>query len=248
MGVGDEILAAGDARRLRETIGCGPVTILDRRGLPRWHPVWQFCEDVAHPRLNSPHTVTNGGRARPYAVPGKPSREQWEWVDYKPTPARIEIAGSILDRWRGITGVIVEPNIKPGASVNKDWGFDRWQRLVELAPDIPWLQIGPADTTRLPGVRFVQTPTIFDAFAVLSFATAAVLPEGGLHHAAAAVGTRAVVIYGGFISPRQTGYDRHINLFTGGIPCGYRVPCPHCREAMAGISPEMVLKNLRSIL
>ena len=47
---------------------------------------------------------------------------------------------------------------------------------------------------------------------MLSGARAAVLHEGGLHHAAAALGMPAVVLFGGMISPRNTGYDVHVNL------------------------------------
>jgi ADP-heptose:LPS heptosyltransferase len=84
--------------------------------------------------------------------------------------------------------------------------------------------------------------------AVLSRTKAAVLPEGGLHHAAAALGLKCIVIYGGFISPDQTGYDLHINLFTGGTPCGSRKSCQHCKDAMAKIEPAQVFEHLKTLL
>jgi ADP-heptose:LPS heptosyltransferase len=86
------------------------------------------------------------------------------------------------------------------------------------------------------------------AAATLSRARAAVLPEGGLHHAAAAVGVKSIVIYGGYISPQQTGYNLHENIFTGGEPCGMRIPCRHCEKAMASIAPEMVMEKLKKIM
>ena len=95
---------------------------------------------------------------------------------------------------------------------------------------------------------YLHTPTFKQAAAVLARAKAAVLPEGGLHHAAAALGIRAVVIYGGFISPKQTGYDMHINLFTGTEPCGSRKSCEHCRASMAKITPEEVFEHLKTLL
>ena len=69
-----------------------------------------------------------------------------------------------------------------------------------------------------------------------------------LMHAAAALKVPAVVIYGGFISPKVTGYPLHRNLFTGGTPCGMRTNCKHCRDAMAAILPTTVYDELKEIL
>ena len=90
-----------------------------------------------------------------------------------------------------------------------------------------------------------------EACTALSGAAAAVLPEGGLHHAAAALGMPAVVIFGGMTSPANTGYDGHVNLFDpagGESPCGQRVACAHCRAAMAAIRPDVVAYHLQHIL
>ena len=73
------------------------------------------------------------------------------------------------------------------------------------------------------------------------------LPEGGLHHAAAALGTPTIVIFGGFISPRQTGYPHQVNLFTGGTPCGMRRRCDHCEQAMRRVAIEEVLVKARML-
>lgn len=75
-----------------------------------------------------------------------------------------------------------------------------------------------------------------------------VTTEGGLHHAAAIFGIPAVVIYGGYISPRQTGYDGQVALFEGGEPCGWRKPCPHCAAAMGKIEPERVFEHAMKFL
>ena len=141
--------------------------------------------------------------------------------------------------------VIVEPNCKAAASPNKQWGWDRWQALVDASPSIPWAQLGPPGTRLLDGVRHIETPDIRSAAAVLHYAAAYVGPEGGLHHLAAAMGPPAVVLFGGFISPAQTGYAWHRNLFTGGEPCGNMLPCAHCAGAMARITVPAVLEALR---
>jgi hypothetical protein len=55
-------------------------------------------------------------------------------------------------------------------------------------------------------------------------------------------------VFGGFISPRQTGYPQQVNLFTGGEPCGRRLPCPHCARAMQLIEPEHVASHALRLL
>ena len=58
----------------------------------------------------------------------------------------------------------------------------------------------------------------------------------------------AVVLFGGYISPDVTGYDRHANLFTGGEACGRRTVCDHCRDAMNRITPDLVMRELDALL
>ena len=62
-------------------------------------------------------------------------------------------------------------------------------------------------------------------------------PEGGFHHAAAALNKKAVVIFGGFIDPLVTGYDFHNNIYVDidGSPCGSRVICKHCKDCIQKI-------------
>jgi ADP-heptose:LPS heptosyltransferase len=99
---------------------------------------------------------------------------------------------------------------------------------------------------KLNGVKLVTTPTFRDALAVMSLADVALVPEGGMHHGAAAVGIPAVVLFGGFIPPDVVGYDTHVNL-TGGATgfCGSLDKCHHCRDALAAISVEEVYQAVK---
>jgi ADP-heptose:LPS heptosyltransferase len=76
--------------------------------------------------------------------------------------------------------------------------------------------------------------------------------EGGLHHCAAALGVPAVVIRGGFIGPRVTGYAGQVDLFVESaewpLGCGVRSGCPHCAAAMESINRTMVAAALRKLL
>lgn len=251
MGAGDELMAAGQARALAMKHPGRKVIIYDRNGRTRDNEMWRGNPYI-YTRADRPYlplTLTNGPGCRPYILAKTP--ERWVWKDFEPFPADLFFDEAELAAAQGpLPGIIVEPNSKAKASPNKNWGVERWQALVDLllAAGHRVTQIGPADTRLLRGVHHHRTETFRAGCAVLARARAAVLPEGGLHHAAAALGIRAVVIFGGYISPRQTGYASQTSLFTGGEPCGARMPCPHCAEAMARITPQAVFAALEEKL
>ena len=106
----------------------------------------------------------------------------------------------------------------------------------------------PAAKHRLANAQYFKTPSFRHAVVALSRARLAILPEGGLHHGAAAVGVKAVVLFGGFIPPSVTGYDMHVNLTGGAEACGSLKTCEHCRAAMDAIKVDDVLKAADGIL
>jgi ADP-heptose:LPS heptosyltransferase len=81
--------------------------------------------------------------------------------------------------------------------------------------------------------------------AMVAQAKLVVTTDGMLHHAAAAFGVPAIVLWGGVVSPKILGYPTHINIWNGAQPCGsYAEVCSHCREAMDSISVDQVKKHL----
>ena len=82
--------------------------------------------------------------------------------------------------------------------------------------------------------------------ALLSNADLFIGIEGGMHHAAAALNKKAVVIFGGFIDPLVTGYGFHNNIYVDidGSPCGSRVICQHCKDCIKKID----LSNLKNLI
>ena len=186
---------------------------------------------------------------RPYCVEKTATR--WRWREYKPIIGELYLEQAETEFAETLSlDVVLEPNVKGGASPNKDWGWVRWEELARLLfkEGLHPAHLGPQGTKRLNCARFVETRTFRQACAALTKAKVAVLHEGGLHHAAAVAGVPAVVLYGGFISPRQTGYDSQVNLFTGGEPCGWRTRCAHCDSAMAKITPEEVFYKTMELL
>jgi hypothetical protein len=248
MGIGDEIMAAGRAMAMAKRIG-RPVRIVNTEGLTRWHEVWEgnpsiTMDERAPVLLDGP-----GARAyikKPFTAEGHGYTE-WRARDERGriylTEGELQLGHLVAEQLGRF--VVIEPHIKAGANPNKRW--NRWQEVVEAAPDIRFVQLGPAGVERLEGVVSVPTSSFRAACGVLAHAAAIVAPEGGLHHAAAALGVRAVVIFGGSPSAQATGYDSHVNL-GGDDPCGRWKPCRHCAAKMAEITPDLVVKSLQSIL
>jgi ADP-heptose:LPS heptosyltransferase len=204
------------------------------------HIVRQACADC--------DPILQGGGIRPYILGKTPTR--WTWKPYKPIPGDFFFTEEEFEFGRKHQGlVMIEPNVKNIGHPNKDWSRGNWERLATLlAKQVPLAQFVGPHSTPLPGVKVVVTTTFRKAASVLRYALGAVLPEGGLHHAAAAVGRPSVVIYGGFISPLVTGYKLHANIYRPDesypLGCGSRVKCAHCAKAMSRIAPESVAEEL----
>lgn len=250
MGLGDVLMSIGEAKRVHQRAQ-QPVLITDAAGRPVRSDLFTgvpylLTRAVRNVRFQR---LVNCPGHRPY-IKAK-AGTHWTWRDYQPEPADIVLTERELvdtDRYRGC--VMIEPNVKDIGHRNKDWGWGNWLKLAKLleAEGIPVVQCHRSGDRLLPYGQQRSTASFRETLAVLSKCRAYVGPEGGLHHGAAAMRVPAVVIYGGFIGPRQTGYSTHRNLFTGGEPCGSRVDCMHCRAAMNAITPEMVLAELKGLL
>lgn len=156
----------------------------------------------------------------------------------------IEFASNV-----GSGFIVIEPNIpsKIGAP-NKQWPKDRYallaQRLISAGHRVVQFSYG---ASQIGGVEQIRVPSFRYAASVLERASLYVGPEGGLHHAAAAVGRPAVVFFGAWIPPQVTGYDIHTNLAVGEA-CGALFDCLHCRQAMQSISVDRVFEAARTYL
>lgn len=252
MGIGDEIMVTGEVKRQAGT-SRKRFAIVDSRkgGRVRWHEIWEGNPRIAAPGQSFTDVITNHGGARPY-IEQKMVRA-WIWKPYVPEPGEIFLTDEELRAAEGARGrVIVQPTIKAGASPNKQWPVAKWQQLIDANKRVPWLQIGDGNEPRLSGVEFMQTASFRIACAAIKLSRTAVLHEGGLHHAAAALEKAVVVIYGGFIGPRCTGYTQHKNLFHDDprhpLGCGSRQGCFHCETAMSLITPRIVAQSLEEVL
>lgn len=240
-------MAAGDARALHEKTG-KPVAIVDARGRAQWVDLWNGIPYILPRVVPGCATLLNTSGMRPYIA--MKTNARWRWKPYQPKPAEVRF--TLDEQLLGAQQagrVMIEPNVKNIGHTNKAWPWDHWQALVDAMPDTQFLQCLQGGTRALAGdnVHHVLTLTFRDAMAVLSRSVALVTTEGGLMHAAAAVGTPAVVLWSEFISPDVTGYKMHTNLRHAGNPCGMRLNCPSCRKSMAAITVDEVRKALVTI-
>lgn len=272
MGLGDDLMFLGEAEIRHEMTGKKVTPTVGGRTAP-WSVVWDnvpFLERSADGSTEEMEIRPYHGN-RPYIESWVNGRIVYR--DYRPIPALIRFTEEEIFKAEnnlkevGIevmedSFIVLNPDTKNTTLAdNKDWGWDKWvelaarltdegHKVVRLKPGVGEVYDASGrvvyDKPDLPGAINIVTNNPRDAFAILSFADAVVTTEGGMHHAAAAVNTAAVVIFGAVISPRQTGYSHHKNIYVDGpdSPCGKQTSCRHCREAMESISVDDVLDDL----
>jgi hypothetical protein len=236
-------MATSQAKALNERTGL-PVLVLGPTGRLYWSEVFEN-----NPRLvRRPGTrcapLRNAPGYRPYIAGKTPDRFLWRRWDIRPGELYFSAAElAFAEPYRG--AMFVEPHTKvPGG--NKAWPFDRWQAVVDrLGTRV--VQTGQAGSRALVGAEFVET-TFRQAAAVLSVCRAFAGAEGAMHHAAAAVGVRSVVLWSEFISPEFTGYASQRNIRHAGAACGARVPCKGCRASMDAIAVDEVYEALAAAI
>lgn len=242
MGFGDCLLASGIAKKARLFKPGKKICIGDGTQV-EWNEVYENNPYLSKEVVPGCIWVHSHKGFRPYIENGEITAEKMVWKrDFKASPGELFLTEKEVSKWDAYEAfVYIEPNIKGWLGSNKDWGFERWQDVVNELHDVDFVQ-GPG--RKLEGVTQVDTESFRDACALLSRASLFAGTDGGLHHAAAALGKRAVVVWGGFTHPRNLGYDSHINLHSGVEPCGSLKDCPHCKKAMDAVPVEKVVKAI----
>lgn len=254
MGWGDELIAAGLARQAaargkRAAFGDKNRIIWSdqARALFRGNP------NVAHPGDERAADLEWYEHYRGNRFYGRCLGGVWRFRDFECPPGEVfltqeEKIFALSRMWSPSDPVVViEPRVKPMGACdgqNKQWPVAHYEALacaIREERGLRCVQLVPPSVR--PALHFadvIETPTFRHALAIIGLASLYIGPEGGLHHGAAAMGTPAVVIFGGFNTPKSTGYPWHENI-TVGEPCGRVAACEHCREAMASISVDRVL-------
>jgi hypothetical protein len=263
IGFGDEIMASGQARKLFDADPSRRVAICDHRDRPRWHEVWDHNPIIATPAAVAAgervQLLRNAKFCRPYVQYPFTQDSGWRWTGWRARDYIGEFHLTAGERSHGLSlraqlgcFVLIEPTSKVTTTRNKDWGVARYQQVVSALPEIPFVRVRhdqTQDPSPLHGanVHELARLTFREVVGILMAADLYLGPEGGLHHAAAAVGTPAVVMFGGCVNVEAMGYPGQTLLVDTGpdSPCGRWLPCDHCAAALARISVETVLRAVR---
>lgn len=256
-GYGDELMRTGLARGAKER--GKRIAFGDRRSI-MWGPysaeIFRDNPNIAPPgseRHDDIEWIEQYKGHRLYMKSGGPG---FIWnMEHRAIPGEVYFSAAERRAVANIPPgfVVIEPNV-PGqklCALNKTWPIDRYAAVArELrAAGYRIIQFGYKGAKhRLVDVTYINTGSFRHALSILARAKLAIVPEGGLHHGAAAVGIPAIVLFGGFIPPQVTGYDTHINLTGGATACGSLRTCQHCRDAMRAISVDHVCQEAMRIL
>lgn len=121
------------------------------------------------------------------------------------------------------------------SSANKNWRIESWEALVRNNAQHTFVQLGLGSEPRVRGTVDLRGLPLRVSFAVIARSSAFVGVDSGLAHAAAAVGTPAVVLFGAS-TPAVYGHAQNVNLYhraacspcfdiLGSEPCPYGNPC-----------------------
>lgn len=254
-------MAAGQAEVIFRNDPSMLVGIYDKRNVLRSDPMWLGNPVIAtakHVNAGNPvHVLVNGEGRRPYIRYPFTAERGMGFTDWRANDhiGKLYLTDDELAVGRRIRSqigpfLVIEPDVKPKATPNKKWGVDRFARVVEALPDVAFIRAHGDECQPFSAARNVRTRSFREACGVLAASDGYVGTEGGFHHAAAALGKSAVVIFGGFISPKTTGYDFHLNIADNGqgSPCGTWKACAHCQAAMARITVEEVTAAVRQMV
>ena len=151
--------------------------------------------------------------------------------------------------------------IEPGTNIDwfgdlRAWPFERWQSLVsyieEKYPKIAIVQVGLSTTPLINGLIDLRDKTSFrQATLLIKNSLLFVGTEGGLMHAAAAVKSKSIILWGGVTLPNFAGYPHLHKIISNPVPCapcGQLGWCDNDRICMKSIELEMVQAEVSKVL
>lgn len=257
IGLGDDLMATGMAKGAHAR---GKRIAFGNNRIIKWGPhsriIFKGNPNIAPPGSERANDLEWVRYYKGHRIYNHQEGNRWIWnKEFRAKPGELYFSADELSfaHWAEPGFIVIEPNVPPEKkhAVNKQWPVDRFEAVARefVAAGYRVMQFGyPTAKHRLQNAQYVNTPSFRHAAALLQRARLAILPEGGMHHAAAAVGVRAVVLFGGFIPPSVTGYDMHANLTGGAEACGLLERCQHCAEAMAAITADDVVKAADGLL
>ena len=280
MGYGDDLLVTSLAAKIKKQFPERQIVIgIAEKNYAYHSPIYDNNPNIADCRNldnNKPiHLINFHELNRPYIDYKKSIPNNYVWKNFKPVPGEIffsdqekteakKIISQAKKFWmknhnkkfRNIifletSSTKINDNQFSFKHQNKDWGIQNWIRLInKLKNDYLIIQSVHAETKNIDGI-FIPPKTEFRlACALLDEVDFYVGPEGGFGHVAAALNKKAVLYFGGWISPDVIGYDFHENIYYEDkqSPCGVKLKlCEHCSKARENITIDIFLERIHKI-
>lgn len=137
-------------------------------------------------------------------------------------------------------------------SPNKEWDPIKMSAVVTaLNNQFTTIQIGLESDPVLPtSYRMNGQIDFLQSVQLLSQSKLFIGPEGAFMHAAAAINIPAVIIFGGYIHPHQSGYHNTTGIKSdiACAPCLLTSPCPIALQCMKEIAADTVLSKAYELL
>ncbi|HAL47869.1 MAG: glycosyltransferase family 9 protein [SAR202 cluster bacterium] len=152
--------------------------------------------------------------------------------------------------------IVIEPHSRETwFSDLRAWPFDRWQEIVDriqAAGRFQVVQIGEGGRRALHGAIDLSGRIPFRIAALIMKRARLFLGlEGGLMHAANAVGVPSVIVWGGTTLPEFAAYlEKHrvVCHYVDCAPCGLRRDCPYDKKCLTSIQVDEVLSVVNEAL
>ena len=242
MGYGDDLLVTKLASKIKKQFPDRQIVIGEAKNQSAYHSLIYDnnpnISDCRNLEKNKPiHIIDYHENNRPYIDYEKTNNTNYVWRKFKPYPGEIyftkkektdakKIISEAIEFWNSTNNknykkiIFLETtstkiydwqfSIK---HQNKDWGAENWQELINmLIKDFLVIQSVHKESKKDLSVFSPENMDFRLACAVLNEADLYVGPEGGFGHVAAALNKKAVLYFGGWITPEAIGYDFHENL------------------------------------
>jgi hypothetical protein len=157
------------------------------------------------------------------------------------------------ESWRLIPRphIVVQRQASPW-SPNKDWPEKYWIELIAmLSEQAAVIEIGSKiSEQKIFSGSYIDLrgqTSLEELAAVIAAADVFVGPVSGPAHIAAAAGTPAVIIIGGYEHPINTHYTGNVSFYTALAcsPCWLTEPCPYDLKCLKMIRPNTVANAVR---
>tara|TARA_R110002020_G_scaffold218282_2_gene426147 strand:- start:3339 stop:4181 length:843 start_codon:yes stop_codon:yes gene_type:complete len=127
--------------------------------------------------------------------------------------------------------IAIEPHSKNNYTPNRRYPFEKWQSVVDsLKNEITFVQIGQPGHKILENVISLLGETTFrESALIIKNSQMFISTEGGLGHAANAVGKKSLIVLTGYQGYNMVAYPENINLdISSHGPCGLKIKCERC--------------------